>query len=275
MSNNFEDRLDRLVHTSWAERESDAPRQIGKVKADAAHRGALISSGTILMIDQILARELETRAILLWQAIVRVHRITGVDEGVDLAGYFKRVFNRYLDEALKALLSVYERESQILGNMGIKISSNLTSIAELSIKKHDVEIDLYVDSLRGTSRDAVVSPANTYNFYGSVGAVQSGPASYANVVQHLAASEKQDIIDALREVKIALQNVSDRDEKETAELIELVDESVVELEKNTPNNTKLRAWFDVIAGTIQVLANAGPAYRALKTALLPLGIVLP
>lgn len=272
MSNNFEDRLDRLVHASWAEREHDAPRQIGKVKTEAAHRGAFHSGGTILMINEILGRELQARAILLWQAIVRVHRIVGVDEDVDLADYFKRVFRQYLDEALNALLSVYEKQSQLIS---VKAPSNLKGIAELSIKKHDVEIDLYVDSLRGKGRDAVASPASTYNFYGSVGAVQSGPGAYANVVQNLAASEKRDIVDALQEVKSALQNVTDRDEKETGELIELVDESVIELQKSNPNSTKLRAWFDVIAGTIQVLANAGPAYRALKAALLPLGIVLP
>jgi len=56
MSNNFEDRLDRLIQTSWAERAHDAPKQIGKMKADHAHRGVLQSSATIHRLNEMLCR---------------------------------------------------------------------------------------------------------------------------------------------------------------------------------------------------------------------------
>ena len=271
MSSNFEDRIDRLIRISWAEREYDAPKQIGKMKADHSHRGVLHSSMTIQRLNEILGRELEARAILVWQTIVRVHKIVGVDKKVDLAAYFKDIFARYHDEVLNNLLPIYEKESQIMKS---KIPSDLTEVAELSKKKHDVEIDLYIDSLKETDRDAM-TPRATYNFYGSVGSFQSGSYAYANVVQHLAGSEKQEIINALQEVKLAVQNVSGRDERKTNELVELVDDSIVELGKNNPNNTKLRACFDILCGSIQAIASARPAYQALKGALLPLGIILP
>jgi len=271
MNKNFEDRLDRLIRTSWAKRVHDAPKQIGKMKAEHAHRGALHSSMTIQRLNEILCRELEARAILVWQAIVRVHKIVGIDKNVDLASYFKDIFSKYHQEALNTLLPIFEKESQIMKST---IPSTLTETAKLSKEKHDVEIDLYVDSLRETDKETV-APRATYNFYGSVGAVQSGAGAYANVVQHLAVSEKQEIINALNEVKLAVQNAADRDEREIHELVEVVDDSIVELAKNNPNNTKLRACFHILSGSIQAIASAGPAYQALKSALLPLGIMLP
>ncbi len=273
MSYNFEDRLDRLIKTSWAERVHDAPKQIGKMKADHAHRNVLQSSMTIQRLNEILCRELEARAILVWQAIVRVHKIVGVDKDVDLASYFKDIFAKYHQEALNTILHIFEKESQIM-KMKSNIPSTLTETAKLSKEKHDIEIDLYVDSLRETDKEAL-PPRATYHFYGSVGAVQSGAGAYANIVQHLAESDKQEIINALNEVKLAVQTASDKDEREIHELVEVVDDSIIELGKSNPNNTKLRACFDVLSGSIQAIASAGPAYQALKNALLPLGIMLP
>ena len=158
--------------------------------------------------------------------------------------------------------------------MKSNIPSTLTETAKLSKEKHNIEIDLYVDSLRETGKEAL-PPRATYHFYGSVGAVQSGANAYANVVQHLADSDKQEIINALNEVKLAVQNASKKSEREIHELIEIVDDSIDELAKSNPNNTKLRACFDVLSGSIQAIASAGPAYHALKSALLPLGIMLP
>ena len=40
----------------------------------------------------------------------------------------------------------------------------------------------------------------SYNFYGTVGAVQTGPGAIANIVQNLGADEKHAILEALAQV---------------------------------------------------------------------------
>ena len=144
----------------------------------------------------------------------------------------------------------------------------------MSKDKHDIEIDLYAASLKDSGEESESQPA-TYNFYGNVGAVQSGAGSTANVVQNLAETDRQEIVNALNEVKLAIQNLTDKEEREVNELVEVVDESIEELNKTNPNNTKLYACFNILSGSIQAIANAGAAYQAIKNALVPLGIVLP
>lgn len=271
MNNDFEDKLDRLIRTSWKSRENDAPKQIGQIKVQNAARGSFLSSGTVLQVDEILCRELEARAILVWQAIVRVHKIVGLGTNPDIATYFKDIFNRYNQETLNELLPIFENETKMIK---MSYNSRLPEVANMSKDKHDIEIDLYLATLKDTKEVSATQPA-TYNFYGNVGAVQSGAGSTANVVQNLAETDKQEIVNALHEVKLAIQNLTDKEEREINELVEVVDESIEELQKTNPNNTKLYACFNILSGSIQAIANAGPAYQALKNALLPLGIVLP
>jgi hypothetical protein len=59
------------------------------------------------------------------------------------------------------------------------------------------------------------------------------------------------------------------------EVVAVVEETRSELLVDRPNRTKLQAFFSVITSTIQTLASAQPAYQALKTALLPFGVILP
>ncbi|MEX2493893.1 MAG: hypothetical protein WD425_19290 [Nitrospirales bacterium] len=272
MKKPFEDRLDRLLSASLPERRNEVQRQIGKMKSEHAARGVLQSSMTVQRINEILGRELEARSIIIWQAIVRVHKIIGVDSGTDLADYFKALFRKYHDQSLTELTPIFEKETK---NFRMSIPSNLQEVSNLAIKKHDIEIDLYMDSLGKSGEEKAKDQATTYNFYGAVGVVQSGAGAQANLVQNLGEPEKQDILSALEAIKAAIIEASSIDESSTTELVEIVNDSVSELSKTNPNNSRLRAFFDVLSGSIQSIASAGPAYQALKSALLPLGISLP
>ncbi len=271
MKQDYEDKLDRLIRSLWANREQDAPKQIAQMKASHHAHGIFPCSTTTVKLNEILSRELEARDILVWQAIVRVQKIVGVDRSLDLTVYFKDIFNKYHQETLNTLLATFKNETKMFPT---SIASTLPGASKMSKNKHDIEIDLYVDSIKGTDEETPSQPA-TYNFYGNVGAFQSGAGSTANVVQNLTEPDKQEIVNALNEVKLAIQDFSNREEREINELVEVVDESIEELGKTNPNNTKLYACFNILSGSIQAIANAGPAYQALKTALIPLGILLP
>ena len=165
MEKPFENRLDRLLSASLPERRNEVQRQIVKMKSEHNARGVLQSSITVQRINEILGRELEARSILIWQGIVRVHKIIDVDPGTDIAPYFKELFRKYHDQSVSELAPIFDEETK---NFRMSIPCNLQDVSDLAIQKHDIEIDLYLDSL-GKSGDGKANneEAATYNFYGS------------------------------------------------------------------------------------------------------------
>ena len=268
----FEDRLHRLIGALLPERKNDVLLQLQKMKEQHSARGLLQSGVTVQKIKEILSRELEAQSILIWNNIVRVYNTIGIESDENAAVYFKDLFGRYHERSLRELQQIYDNQIKVVGR---SFPSDLEDTSVSVIRKHDVEIDLFVDSLSKGREKKSVGQKTNYNFYGTVGVVQSGAGAQANLVQHLGETEKQDILKALEDIKCAIIDASNIDDNSTAELIEIVDDSVTEINKTNPNNSRLRAYFDALSGSIQMIANAGPAYQAFKSALLPLGITLP
>lgn len=163
-----------------------------------------------------------------------------------------------------------------MGMMNIEQVS-LKEVSEHVIAKHEIEIDLYVDTYEKHSEksDSNAGQAPTYHFYGSVGAVQTGPSALANIVQNLSNEDQEAIKQALSLARDAITATSEIEETQKKELVEIVDDAKKELDSEKPNNTKLKSLFTTVAETIQTLASAQPAYQALKAALIPFGIILP
>src|SRR5262249_10253804 len=118
------------------------------------------------------------------------------------------------------------------------------------------------------------SPA-IFNFYSSVGAVQTGPSATANVVQTINPSDKETLLKALETVKQGLVDIDALPSHPKKEIIELVDEAHIEVDKSNPNRTRLGSILQGIATAIQTAGSLQPAYQALKAALIPFGIPLP
>ena len=114
----------------------------------------------------------------------------------------------------------------------------------------------------------------SYNFYGTVGVVQTGPGAIANIVQNLGAEEKHAILEALAQVRAAVEATQEL-AAQRQELVEIAEECTAIVQSQNPNNSKLRAMFDMLSSSIQTIASAQPAYQTLKVALLSLGITLP
>lgn len=216
----------------------------------------------------MLARELDVRAILAWRSIVRVHQTLGIAAAVGLATDLKQLFSEFLGTTrteLDALLTDKLTEPNLRDRL------TLDEACEDSRRKHSVEIDLYVDSLKLSAEAQPSAMAYSYHFYGTV---QTGPGATANVVQNLAAEDKQALLGALDQIKDAISS-SQALLAQQQELIEIAEECATLIQAPQPNNSKLRAMFDVLATSVQAVTSAQPAYQALKAALVPLGIMLP
>jgi hypothetical protein len=112
---------------------------------------------------------------------------------------------------------------------------------------------------------------STYNFFGNVGAVQTGPNATANI-QSLTAEGRAELISAIDSLQAALacSDLSNRDDLE-----EVAEDAKTGLASAHPNLTKINSYLMALSEAAQGIASARPAYDALKALLAPVGIFLP
>jgi len=127
-----------------------------------------------------------------------------------------------------------------LENSPQNVSLSLNEALSLTIKKHNIEIDLYVDSLSIRSEEAIGASvaAPQYNFYRNIGAVQTGVNSSANVIQNLGVEDRQALLSALGTLKEHIPSFQELTEIKRDELREIVEECVQQSTSETTNNTK-------------------------------------
>lgn len=266
-------RFHQLVEVRFVEREKHFPADLIQIDSRASLQGAFHSGARIRQIYQAYVRELEIRAIIAWESLVRVHKTLGgcLTEALraDLKEEMKRVIEKInieLGSSLQERLATTQKTFSI----------SLDDTYKNTIKRHEIEADLYVDSIETTQHQEGKNPmAQHYNFYGHVGAVQTGANAVANTIQNLGAEDRAAISRAVEQVRETLKLDSSLSLLQRQELLEISDECTTQLDSNSPNNTKLLSMFNVLGTSIQSIASAQPAYQALKVALLPLGITLP
>ena len=270
----FLERANRLIQVRLAERQKQIPLEISKIQRESAARGMLNSSMSILNTKEVCEREIEIRAVIAWQSLVRVINTLGYETKENLNNDLKE----YITNSIN---TNYEELTQILNqNLRKMMKPEQVSMEEArnhAISKHEIEIDLFTDTLKDQpeTQESMTDTNHNYNFYGSVGSVQTGSGAQANVVQNLGGEDQEAIKQALALASDAIQAATDIADTQKNELIEIASQARNELEKETPNSTMLQSMFVTIGTTIQTLASAKPAYQALKGALIPLGIMLP
>ena len=145
-----------------------------------------------------------------------------------------------------------------------------------AIKKVGTEIDLFVQSLRKKAAEQKNESSSTiFNIYSPVGSIQTGDGSIANITQSIDTEVKEQIKKALDEISFTLNQSEIEISSSKDELIEVVQESQDELQKDKPNTTRLRSLLTTVGTSIQVVSSLKPAYETLKQALTFLGISLP
>ena len=265
-------RFERLVEVKMTERRKQFPLELRQIDSQASAHGMLHSSTRILKTLQASERELEVRAILAWESLVRVHRTYGQPMSDTLRDDLKAEIHRHIDQNMAELtvsLNGCIRKSGLITMPVSLIDAHSTVKA-----KHDIEVDLYVDSL-SVATGGIGTMTQNYNFYGAIGSVQTGANATANVIQNLGEDDRASLSSAIQQVREALSNASSVGEQQRRELLEIADECASQMSENSPNNTKLLTMFNVLGTAIQSIASAQPAYQALKVAVLSLGITLP
>ena len=270
----IEDRTKRLLIVSFQERDKQLPLDVRQIEHQASATGTFRSGNTIRQIHGLYEREIEIRAVLIWENLIRVHKTLGSHLSDTLADDLKESFVSYLTECDARLSPSLAAVMQKL-NPPSSVDLSLNNAISHARQKHEIEADIYADSLKQQEISTSGAKSSEYNFYGNVGTVQTGPNASANVIQNLGAEDKEALLSALHLVSDSIATMHELAEIQKAELTEIVCESVSELESAKPNNTKMRMLLATIASTIQTVASAPHAYQTLKVALMPLGIMLP
>lgn len=259
-SNDFLDRYQRLVDSERVARKPSLSREIGKERAVAAKHG--MSGHHLLHLAEIHRNEITIRAALCWKAAVRILRDTSFGTDGDLRADLKELIKASMTTDFSELvesLSKYVPEKYT--SAGTDISAKFDEV----LFRHEVEIDLFVDARSKAAPDTLGQ--NHYNFYGNVGAVQSGAYANATVTLTIGASEKTKLLDAIAGVEAALQQADQTEIGNRTELLEIASECKNVLGAPEPNRTKLAIYLDTLAASIQGIASAGPAYEALRSAI--------
>jgi len=267
------DPFNTLCKVQFAEGRRLLEMQIGRVNAECAQRGLINSGARLRMLEEAFVTSLADRAIQIWRNLVRVHQTYGNENAGDAANEFKRLFEETLRQTASEL-DAKLRQAQALGGNKTIVTNAFEAELLHQIQKHFVEIDLYCEDSGRTAMANEKQAAHSYNFYGTVGAVQTGGNAVSNIVQSLGADEKERLKQALREVQAELAN-SGVAAGTREELEQVIQDSVVELDQPKPNGLKLTSLLNTVGQTIQTLSAAPQAYQLLKSAVLPFGITLP
>lgn len=266
---------ERLIKIYFNERTKAINQEATQIANELAAKGALSSGISLTLFHRLCEREFEIRATIIWENLVRAHKTCASNLSDNLASDLKLEFKKFIDPEKTRLMEFLKEKFRYTGTAEQAIQRlNLDNIYAHVIDKHYIEIELYVETLSQHVKANVVLP-NQYNFYGNIGAVQTGAYSSANAVQNIGIDNKEALSKALDLVQQTIISVIEINQSQKEELSELIQDCRNQLVSAKPNNTKLRTLLVTLATSIQMIADAQPAYQALKSALLVLGITLP
>lgn len=252
--------------------------EIDRYKRELAARGTLRSSTTITLVAGLCEDAIKNRAQLIWQTLFRFITTAGISYSAEVADELKSMVAHHLPEKLGDLREFIKEASKIArsSNLGDRFIDNLNICRKKALAKVGTEIDLFVHSLKKKA-ESIKGEASSaiFNIYSPVGSIQTGDKSIANITQNIDTEVKVQIQKALEEI-ISKLNESEVDTPlPKNELIEVAQESQVEIQKEKPNVTRLRSLLSTIGTSVQVVSSLKPAYNTLKQALAFMGISLP
>lgn len=247
---------------------------IATLRGELNAKGMWHSGRALKEVRRYLVEELRARGMLTLGTLQRVHSQVGAPLSDTLAADLKQEADIHISEDAQGLNEVYKKSLEQI-DPGLVSRFELTPEGEPIKAKVAAELDLYVAGVAKQKEQAAGSPQSVVTITGPVGAVQTGAGAVAHVVQNLSADDRATLDAALTTLIEQLKHANDLDASTKQNVEVLVQESQAELRKEKPVLARLSAFLSGTAGTIQTVGSLQPAYQVLKTALIPLGILLP
>lgn len=204
----------RAIAVALAERRDAVPR----ARAQIFESGALRSSRTMLLVRDLVANEYLLRAQLAWQTWLRALATQSDVVTTDLRTQLLAEIERVLDAESQDLPSLLHDTRVRVNDSGTNVTEALAAMRGRALEWAAAEVDFAI--LEATSKHAKGPERATFNFYGTVGAVLTGPGAAASVT--ITADQRHSVINALTVVKQAVAASPELEPAQREQLTELV-----------------------------------------------------
>lgn len=211
-----------LIQSQFAERRQHLAGEVLAIGQELHSRGMFHSGDHLRRVVEICRREIETRGWIVHNAHTRVLSQLATEPYPELSRDLKGRLLYFLplgDDYAQA-------PKELATRLGLQSRPEIgvDEAREHVLTKIGVEIDLFVATFSSRIQQGAdqTDGKSIYNFYSGVGAVQTGPGSIANVVQHIGSEEKQALQEALKAIKDAVSSIKETQGFPKEEIIELV-----------------------------------------------------
>lgn len=237
-------------------------------------RGLLSSSAAVIAYQDIGQSALRAGGQVILSQLLRCLAAYGVEWNGDVLIRVKAA----LSEQIALHATVLRSRILALGTFrtpsfagmkdGVEMEFNKQTERVIDRMSHELEIAASASKPRP-------SGAQTFNFHGAVGVVQTGDASMASVHQHIGAEVSDQIVRVLTELLDRLEKGAPGLAVNQDALKDLVRETIDEAKKPAPNPLKLGSSLRTIGETVKFVGSLEVAYNGLKPILGAMGIHLP
>jgi len=258
------------IRIEFEERRERFGRELQEIQSELSLQGLGTAGAAQEATQQALMRELDIRAMLVWQAMSRILSSQSLAIDAELNRQLKEEVVSHLAAGCDDLITIHRFTCENLPGGALP---SFEAMRERALAKTWSEIDI---SLLTVQRSQEAEGAQTtINIYQPYGIVQTGDGSIAHLTQSFDAGSRSALERALGAVEQALINAQALSATERAQAQDVIREVQTELAGTQPNVHKIRGLLLAIAIVIQALGSAGPAYGLLKAAAALIGVHLP
>ena len=223
---------DRLIAASAIDQRRALSRRILAINQDMTARGAFNSGMRIRSIRQACIDDIAARAQLIFNQLLRALEAVGFPHDATLASDLKAEFRRHLRAAVPDWEKALELVSQRSG-MPAHADALGEAVYHMELK-FDAEIDVAIHTLARTKQRVTALPP-VMNFFGAVGAVQTGQGAHAVIRQQVSSDDRARLASALAGLRSAIQQEPDLSPVTQAEVLEVASDVEAEAKKDQPN----------------------------------------
>jgi hypothetical protein len=231
----------------------------------AAAKGRLQSGGTLSSVSELLKNQIEIQG----RTIVRLlgETLSGFDLGIynnfinEISSYCSQKFSSQRDALVQGMLAAppykqngFIKEAQLKGIT----EEQLTDIEAFFNQKNNLlsaELELCIRKITMSGNNTNIAP--TINITGNFEVLQVG----TNNTMVINETHKTSILNSFKEIREKAASIPP---EKFQEIEPLIIDCEMELQKPTPNKTKIGAFLWAIGGSISTVANLGGAYQTIK-----------
>lgn len=230
-------------------------------------------------LSKLYTDSLERRAREIVEALKTVHKSFNSPLDYSVDAQLLDWGSHALSNAYQGLEGAYVRHLQRFGIQLAHVSGweHAYALAQVTVANLPRR---YLWELRNVPskhphQSAVPVPIQvTINNTGTIGALQTGAGSTANVQQQCVGGEISDLRAALAALREALERSEDVEPDARRNLISDLDNAAVELQLERPNTGRLLRWLGGVGAVVGAIGSLQPAYEIVKTFARAIGLPL-